>query len=272
MEMWLARYAFQNCLPVLRLLPVPIESHRRLWTEGRYKWDGRRQQGINHLRYQGTRRNMMCPSQAVDVARQAFTPEGFRRLRSQMVEESPRRNSNAPWSTDSDGSIGGPHLGHPTASSGKVSCLVASPMASRWGARFPGRGDLRGFCSTAASGAFFDPGPLSPRRVRSRSSAPSDSVNSASLSNAFCNAALTRLSGMAALRKWVRVTVLASSSNASVRARLRWSFSNPIQPMLRAYKNSHCSTRRGSSGTGNCRCKAHTILRNTWASSAFVAS
>jgi hypothetical protein len=43
----------------------------------------------------------MRPRQPVQVARQAFTPEGFRRVRDQRVEERPRRNFNGSWPSDS---------------------------------------------------------------------------------------------------------------------------------------------------------------------------
>src|SRR5438105_1338346 len=94
------------------------------------------------LSHKSTGRHMMCPSQAVDVSRQAFTPNGTNFVGNKIVEPTTRSNMLpeehiGPGISDLYHHTCLLHLTYPASccSSG----MVAPPISSRTGPRFPGR-------------------------------------------------------------------------------------------------------------------------------------
>src|SRR5258708_541921 len=199
------------------------------------------------------RRDMMCPPQSIEVACETFLPQTPHSFWFKTVKPTVYGGiaflkailTSLPGSEKIHGRGEMFNGAHPAFSSSETgfdeSLSGLGSVESRPGDRFPGRSC---FLDTGdGSSAFtFDCGalcdPRSPKSVRSRSSAPSDSASSASLSSAFRKANSTRVSAGAVLRKCVSVTVLACSVNARFSARFKCIFSHPIQPILRAYKNS----------------------------------
>src|SRR6266566_6126493 len=203
------------------------------------------------LRYQMLRGNMMVPGKTIEVAGQTFGPDGPKSAWCQPIEFTAHRNIVAfEWFFCGMTHEHDIHRGmlcsvHPAACSSLVRgsetfSSDVDPMASRPGARVPRLPWTFGFapCSSCVLGDCDTRPPRSPKSVRSRSSAPSDSVSSASLSKALRKANSTRVSAGAFFRKWASVTVFAFSARARFSARLRCILSNPIHPILRAYKNS----------------------------------
>jgi hypothetical protein len=196
--------------------PCAIQTHRLVSAEpcssGQRLSQVSHEVRKDHLCSKSTRRDRVGPPQAIDVASQAFAPDRLDFVGSKAVQLTARRYIALPKGLlppsvrreKTEGKGRGINHTHPAFSSSARgfdgSSSDSCPVASRPGDRFPGRsccfgfGDGSSVCA-CAGGAVRDP--RSPRRVKSRSSAPPDSVSSASLSSALRQASSTRVSDRA---------------------------------------------------------------------------
>src|SRR2546426_6928752 len=141
--------------------------------------------GNDHFRRQSTRGHVMYPSQAVDISRQAFTPDGPDLVGNKTVEPTTEKGilileDGVPGSSDVYHHACLLHLTYPAAcfSSGTVivSASLASSSSSRTGPRFPGRprcSETRCcFASSCLLCGSVGRCPPGSKTVRSRPSAP----------------------------------------------------------------------------------------------------
>src|SRR5258708_9352534 len=166
---------------------------------------------------------MMVPGETVEIAGQTFGPDCPKSTWDKPIELTARGNIVPGelffWGVTHEHDVhsGILHHAHPAACSSFMRGTDASssgfdPMASRLGARVPRLPCFFGDdpCSSSCVLGDCNSRPLrSPNSVSSRSSAPSDSLNSASLSNPLRKASSTPVSPAALFHKPPTLPVFA---------------------------------------------------------------